>query len=239
MGMFSMKSRPSMEELEEVAPDPDAADSSAQDDVPHPSEMSVKCLELARRSIVFAAFRSLGAHMLRTGMSTDDCRKKLRVVANALIAGNDVDVKYGDDKYLSTSIIDEIVSQACNGGDVFAAYCSYEYVDTWTILNGALDNVSQFNYMTRGKGATEGLKDEETALIDKFRKAARDYYTARANYERYFHEVNRQAAVDLIRKYSTTFSQVDAKWLEGVSRSLGISTAPTAKVVQDDAKLVK
>lgn len=239
MGIFSMRSG-NFKMKAELNP-PDAVEPLDDESVPVEKEedtpaMSVVCLKFARRNVVFAVLRSLSMYMLRNGSSTEDTLKQLRAVANAFISGNDVE--HYDQEYVANGYLDSLVKDCVSGGDIYAAAYSMNYVDTYSIITGAVDYTDTFRYSTSNLDR-DAMTEYEREVIANFGKAQDAYFRAREKYESYFRKVNREAAVDMIRKYSSVLGQASTKWLDGVSVGLGISTAPVAKTVQDDANLVR
>ena len=241
MGIFSMRSgnfkmKAEMEApVDEVVEDTEVNPGTVPDK-PASKEVSSMCLHYARRNVMFAILRSIGMYMLRSGSSKEECLKNLKAIVNSLIAGNDVAEE--DRDYVTGNYLNSIVTDCSVGGDIYAAAYTMEYVDTYSIITGAIDYTDTFMWAFDHLDKS-ALEDHERAIIEGYQDAQKAYWEARNKYEEYFRAANKEAAIDLIRKYTTILGQANTKWLDGVSRSLGITVAaPAPKTVQDDANLV-
>lgn len=214
----------------------DAPDVEEGAEVEPKKEMSAACLKSACRNVATAIIRSFGMHLIRSGTDTDEGKKKLLSVVNAFI--NAGDLSRDEVTYFTTHFIQNILATSVGSDEIPYASCSDSYHDCYTIVTGALDYAESFSWGI-SKLEEAGLAEHEVKLADDYNKASRAYYEARAKFLDYFREANREAAIDIVRKHTSLFSQYDPMWLTGVSRCLGIATAPVAKLTQDDANLVR
>lgn len=230
MAMFKLVG--SVDLLEPAAPD---VEEGSEVEVKK-KEMSAACLKSACRNVATAILRSFGMHLIRSGTNTDDARKKLLSVVNAFINAGDLD--RNDVSYFSTHFINHILATSVGSDEIPYSICSDSYADCYMVITGALDYAESFSWNI-SKLEEAGLTEHEVKLAEDYNKASRAYYEARGKFLDYFREANREAAIDIVRKHTSLLAQHDPMWLTGVSRCLGIATAPVAKVTQDDAKLVR
>ena len=182
-------------------------------------DMSAKMRDSITYSVVTGMMHSIAAFLVGSLSDKSEAEKKLKVVANALVAGGDI--PHVEVDWMTSNYIREIQRI-----DAYANMptCTDSY-SSWYMALSALfdeDSVRTKWFDTNQQGYTE----EEVEIINEYNAAMSAMYKARDRFVNYVANLNKFVLNQMLLKYGTTLQQTVPEWYKRVLSCAGVAAKP-------------
>jgi len=180
--------------------------------------MSVTMREAISGGVVTGLMQSIATYLVGTMSDTEEIEKKLKVVANAFVAGKDL--RSEDISYMTTDYVRYIRNaQAVENMPV----CCEAYASWYQAISSLFDDDRVRNKWF-DLSAT-GYTNEEREIISGYNQAQAEYWKAQNRFTNYVSNLNRFVMNQLLMKYGTTLQQTVPDWYKRILKCAGSQVA--------------
>lgn len=182
-------------------------------------DMSAKMRDSITNSVITGMMHSIAAFLVGSLADKTEAEKKLKVIANAIVAGGDINSNEVD--WLTSDYIRSIqrIDACANMPTCTDAYSS------WYMALGALfdeDQVRNKWFDINQPGYTE----EEVEIVSEYNAAMDAMYKARERFTNYVANLNKFVLNQTLLKYGTTLQQTVPEWYKKVLGCAGVASKP-------------